>query len=103
MGVGSNDLGYYANQGRGGVEASVQLGGREVFRSPYLKEGVLDTVVLWNTMDLGYLTIQTASALAKGTLKPGATALAAGRLKSVEVRGDNVLLGTPFTFLLDSA
>jgi len=40
VGVDSNDLGYYANQGRGGVEASVQVGGREVFRSPYLKEGV---------------------------------------------------------------
>jgi alpha-galactosidase len=40
VGTDSNDLGYYANQGRGGVEASVEVGGREVFRSPYLKEGV---------------------------------------------------------------
>jgi rhamnose transport system substrate-binding protein/rhamnose transport system permease protein len=69
---------------------------------PYLKDGVLDSVVLWNTMDLGYLTIQTAYALAKGTLKPGATALVAGRLESVEVKGDNVLLGTPFTFTKDN-
>ena len=69
---------------------------------PYLKDGVLDSVVLWNTMDLGYLTVQSANALAKGTLKPGATALGAGRLKSVEVRGDNVLLGTPFTFTKDN-
>jgi rhamnose transport system permease protein len=65
---------------------------------PYLHDGVLDSVVLWNTMDLGYLTIETASALAKGTLKPGATSLPAGRLKTVEVKGDNVLLGSPFTF-----
>ena len=36
----SNDLGYYANQGRGGVEASVEVAGREAFHSPYLKEGV---------------------------------------------------------------
>jgi len=69
---------------------------------PYLEDGVLDSVVLWNTMDLGYLTIQTAHALAKGTLKAGASSLPAGRLKTVEVRGDNVLLGTPFTFTKDN-
>jgi alpha-galactosidase len=40
VGTDSNDLGYYANQGRGGVEASVEVAGREVFRSPYLKEGI---------------------------------------------------------------
>ncbi len=40
VGTDSNDLGYYSNQGRGGVEASVEVAGREVFRSPYLKEGV---------------------------------------------------------------
>ena len=40
VGIDSNDLGYYSNQGRGGVEASVEVAGREVFRSPYLKEGV---------------------------------------------------------------
>jgi rhamnose transport system permease protein len=65
---------------------------------PYLKDGVLDSVVLWNTMDLGYLTIHVASALSKGTLKPGAASLTAGRLGSLAVAGDNVLLGTPFTF-----
>ena len=40
VGVDSNDLGYYSNRGRGGVEASVEIDGRQVFRSPYLKEGV---------------------------------------------------------------
>ncbi len=47
---------------------------------PYLEDGVLDSAVLWNTRDLGYLTIQVAHALANGTLKPGATSFAAGRL-----------------------
>lgn len=69
---------------------------------PYLKQGLLDSVVLWNTKDLGYLTIQTAYALAKGTLKPGSTALAAGRLNEVKIAGDNVILGTPFTFTKDN-
>jgi rhamnose transport system substrate-binding protein len=69
---------------------------------PYLKDGVLDSVVLWNTMDLGYLTIQVAHALAKGTLKPGDKTFTAGRLKTLTVDGDNVLLGTPFTFTKDN-
>ena len=69
---------------------------------PYLKDGVLDSVVLWNTMDLGYLTIQAASALARGALRPGQAAFAAGRLGSLKVEGDNLLLGAPFTFTRDN-
>ena len=65
---------------------------------PYLKDGVLDSVVLWSTKDLGYLTLQVASALANGSLRPGQDRLVAGRLGTLTVAGDNVLLGTPFTF-----
>jgi len=65
---------------------------------PYLKDGVLDSAVLWNTKDLGYLTLQVAKALAAGALKPGADSFAAGRLGTVKVAGDNVILGVPFTF-----
>ncbi len=69
---------------------------------PYLKEGVLDSVVLWNTTDLGYLTIRAAYALAKGTLKAGDKSFDAGRLKTLTLEGDNLLLGTPFTFTKDN-
>jgi rhamnose transport system substrate-binding protein len=69
---------------------------------PYLKDGVLDSAVLWNTKDLGFLTIYAAHTLATGALKPGATTLTAGRLGSLEIRGDNVLLGVPFTFTKDN-
>jgi len=69
---------------------------------PYLKDGVLDSAVLWNTKDLGYLTVQAANALANGTLKPGVSSLAAGRLGAVKVEGDQVILGTPFTFTKDN-
>ncbi len=65
---------------------------------PYVHEGVTDCIVLWNTMDLGCLTVFTADALAKGTLKAGDKSLQAGRLGKIEIAGDNVLLGTPFTF-----
>jgi rhamnose transport system substrate-binding protein/rhamnose transport system permease protein len=69
---------------------------------PYLKDGVLDSAVLWNTKDLGYLTMHAAHALAKGTLQPGVTSLPAGRLGTVKVEGDQVMLGTPFTFTKDN-
>ena len=64
----------------------------------YVKDGVTDSVILWKTEDLGSLTVQAAVALVNGTLKPGATSFSAGPLGTFEVRGDNILLGTPFVF-----
>jgi rhamnose transport system substrate-binding protein len=64
----------------------------------YVKEGVTDSVILWKTEDLGYLTVQAAVAVAKGELKPGAASFNAGRLGEVEIQGDNILLGKPFIF-----
>ncbi len=64
----------------------------------YVHEGVTDTVILWNTGDLGYLTIYAAVALAKGELKPGATSFKAGPLGPFAIQGDNILLGKPFLF-----
>jgi rhamnose transport system permease protein len=64
----------------------------------YVHDGITDCVVLWNTMDLGYLTVQAAFALAQRRLEPGANNLAAGRLGTVEIEGDNILLGQPLLF-----
>jgi rhamnose transport system permease protein len=64
----------------------------------YVHEGITDCVVLWNTRDLGYLTVYAAHALKNGTLKSGDKSLQAGRLGKVEIQGDNILLGTPLTF-----
>ncbi|HEV2764358.1 MAG TPA: substrate-binding domain-containing protein, partial [Pyrinomonadaceae bacterium] len=65
---------------------------------PYVKGGVIESIVLWNTLDLGYLTVYAANALADGQLKPGATSIDAGRLSKIEVAGDEVRLGAPFIF-----
>jgi rhamnose transport system permease protein len=65
---------------------------------PYIHAGIVDSIVLWNTRDLGYLTIYAADAVANGTLKPGVSSLRAGRLGRIEVRGDQVMLGEPFIF-----
>jgi rhamnose transport system substrate-binding protein len=64
----------------------------------YVHDGITEGVILWKTEDLGYLTVYAAKALADGTLKPGATSFDAGRLGTVEIKGDNVLLGKPFVF-----
>ena len=64
----------------------------------YVHEGVTDTVILWNTGDLGYLTIHAGVALAKDQLKKGATEFKAGTLGTFKIEGDNILLGKPFAF-----
>jgi ABC-type sugar transport system substrate-binding protein len=68
----------------------------------YVKDGTVNSVVLWNTLDLGYLTIHAAEALARGKLKPGATELAAGKLGTKKIVGDNVLLGNILVFTKDN-
>lgn len=68
----------------------------------YVHEGVTDSVILWNTADLGYLTIYASVAVAKGELKAGATSFKAGNLGTFEIKGDNILLGKPFIFNKDN-
>jgi rhamnose transport system substrate-binding protein len=63
---------------------------------------VVDSIVLWNTTDLGYLTVLAANALKNGTLKNGDTKITAGRLGNIEVAGDEVRLGKPFIFNKDN-
>ncbi len=64
----------------------------------YVHEGVTDSVILWNTEQLGYLTVLVAKAVAQGELKAGAKSINAGTLGNFEIVGDNILLGTPFIF-----
>ena len=65
---------------------------------PYVHSGFISSVVLWNTKDLGYLTVLAGEALASGRLKAGAISFAAGRLGAIEIKGDQILLGLPFVF-----
>ena len=64
----------------------------------YVREDITPSVILWNTENLGYLSVHAAVAVAKGELKAGATNFKAGRLGELEIKGDNVLLGKPFVF-----
>ncbi|MDP9169231.1 MAG: substrate-binding domain-containing protein [Acidobacteriota bacterium] len=65
---------------------------------PYIKAGVADSVVLWNTGNLGYLVVRASKLAAEGTLKAGVTSIDAGRLGRIQVAGDQVLLGKPLIF-----
>ncbi len=91
----------------GAAEAVKQSGRTDVkitglslpnMNKPYVKDGVIESVVLWNTLDLGYLTVYTANALSTGKLKAGDREIAAGRLGKIEVADDEVRLGMPFIF-----
>jgi rhamnose transport system substrate-binding protein len=62
----------------------------------YVDDGTVKVFLLWNPVDLGYLTVFAAKAVAEeGEL--GET-LTAGRLGDIEVSGTQVLLGPPIRF-----
>jgi rhamnose transport system permease protein len=65
---------------------------------PYVHGGEVQTVVLWNTRDLGYLTIHAGMQLLQGTLAAGAQAMTGGRLGAIQIRGSEIILGPPLMF-----
>jgi rhamnose transport system substrate-binding protein len=88
----------------GSAEAVRQAGRKDVqviglslpnMNKAYVHDGVVQTVMLWSTRDLGYLTVQAGALLAGKRLSPGATSIQAGRLGKIEVRGDQIILGPP--------
>jgi rhamnose transport system permease protein len=62
---------------------------------PYLHEGVVQTVVLWSTRDLGYLAVYASSLLAERKIPQGAVSIEAGRLGSLRIQGSEIILGNP--------
>ena len=95
----------------GAAEAVQQSGRKDVkvtglslpnMNKPYVHNGVVESVVLWNTVDLGYLTVYAGNALFTGQLKRSDKELRAGRLNTIEVADDEVRLGAPFIFNKDN-
>jgi rhamnose transport system substrate-binding protein len=62
---------------------------------PYVHDGTVQTVVLWSTHDLGYLTVYASSLLAQNKIAGGLNSIQAGRLGKLEVRGSEIVLGPP--------
>ena len=65
---------------------------------PYV-DGCVQSVVLWNPVDLGYAAVYVTRAIVDGEFAPGDTSVMAGKLGELAVvNGSEVLLGAPFVF-----
>jgi rhamnose transport system substrate-binding protein len=63
---------------------------------PYVEDATVKEFVLWNPVDLGYLTVYAGQLLrSQGQLPP---TFQAGRLGPISVTGSEVLLGPPLRF-----
>jgi rhamnose transport system permease protein len=62
---------------------------------PYIHDGVVQTIFLWNTKNLGYLTVYAGAMLSQNKIPAGATSIQAGRLGSLEINGSQIILGAP--------
>ncbi|MDR1496541.1 MAG: autoinducer 2 ABC transporter substrate-binding protein [Clostridiales Family XIII bacterium] len=58
----------------------------------------LDTGVLWNCMDLGYLSVEAAYQYASGTITPESTTMTTSRLGEREIADKVILLGDALIF-----
>jgi rhamnose transport system permease protein len=90
-----------------GAAEAVRQAGKELkviglslpnINKPYVHGGVVQTVVLWNTRDLGYLTMHAGLQLLDGTLASGAQTMQGGRLGTIQIRGSEIILGPPLKF-----
>ncbi|MBV9036313.1 MAG: substrate-binding domain-containing protein [Acidobacteriaceae bacterium] len=95
----------------GAGEAVKQAGRRDVqviglslpnLCKPYVHDGFIEAVVLWNTKSLGYLAVAVPAALARGTPLAGQPSFNAGRLGSMSIEGSQVILGQPVVFRKDN-
>jgi rhamnose transport system substrate-binding protein len=91
----------------GSAEAVRQAGRTDVrviglslpnINKPYVHGGIVQTVVLWNTRDLGYLTVYAGSLIAGRGIDASAPSIQAGRLGTIALRGSEIVLGPPLLF-----
>jgi rhamnose transport system substrate-binding protein/rhamnose transport system permease protein len=91
----------------GSAEAVRQANRRDVnviglslpnMNKPYVHDGWVQTVVLWNTKDLGYLTVLAGSLITQNKISSRTTSIEAGRLGTIQIRGTEIILGAPVMF-----
>jgi len=91
----------------GSAEAVRQANRRDVnviglslpnMNKPYVHDGWVQTVVLWNTKDLGYLTVLAGSLLTQNKISSTTSSFDAGRLGTIQIRGTEIILGAPVMF-----
>ena len=70
---------------------------------PFVNDGCVQSVVLWNPVDLGYAAVYVMRAIVDGEFAPGDTSVEAGRLGTLQVvNGSEVLLGAPFIYTAEN-
>jgi len=69
---------------------------------PYVHNGEIEAVVLWNTESLGYLAVGAPAALARGTFPLGNGTFNAGPLGTLQIVGSEIILGAPMIFRKDN-
>jgi rhamnose transport system substrate-binding protein len=69
---------------------------------PYVHDGEIEAVVLWNTENLGYLAVGAPAALARGTFPAGNATFDAGPLGKLQIVGSEIILGAPMIFRKDN-
>ncbi len=88
----------------GSAEAVQQAGRKDVdviglslpsISKPYIHSGIVQSVVLWSTRDLGYLAVYASTLDVEKKLRSGASSLQAGRLGILQLRGSEIILGEP--------
>jgi rhamnose transport system permease protein len=88
----------------GSAEAVLQSGRQNVdviglslptICKPYIHGGSVKSIVLWNTRDLGYLTVYAGWLDAQRKIENRETTLSVGRLGKLSVRGSEIVLGKP--------
>ena len=95
----------------GAAEAIKQSGRKDLFViglslpnlcKPYVHDGEIEAVVLWNTENLGYLAVGAPAALARGRFPVGNAAFDAGPLGKLQIVGSEIILGAPMIFRKDN-
>ena len=70
---------------------------------PFVESGCVQSVVLWNPVDLGYAATYVTRAIVDGEFGPGDASVSAGKLGDLAVvNGSEVLLGAPFIFTAEN-
>jgi rhamnose transport system substrate-binding protein len=64
----------------------------------YVKDGTVKSFILWSPVDLGYLTVHVCDLVQKGKMPATSGTIQAGRLKTIQVKDREVLLGEPLKF-----
>ena len=84
---------------QGGKKGQIKVGGVSTPKDmrDYVMDGTVAEFILWNPIDLGYLTVYVADLERKGQM-PKDGKFKAGRLGEISVRDGEVLLGEPMRF-----